>query len=70
MVGKLDLRFYATAVETGYTAREEAELAVRPYNPYNYSSMEEIVDAGGEAVFTVPAVGVAGTARARLLSPV
>lgn len=66
MVGKLDLRFYATAEETGYTAREETELAVRPYNPYIYSSMEEIVDAGGEAVFTVPAVGVAGTARARL----
>lgn len=66
MVGKLDLGISATSEEIGYTAREETELAVRPYNPYIYSSLEEIVDAGGEAEFIVPAAGVTGTARTRL----
>lgn len=66
MVGKLDLTISAEAGEIGYRSKEETELAVRPYNPYIYASIEEIVDTAGEVEFTVPAAGVGGTARARL----
>lgn len=66
MVGTIDIKISALAEKSAYESKDEIELAVRAYNPYIYTSIEEILDIGEEGEFLVPEEGVVGTSTARL----
>ncbi|MFP4016147.1 MAG: alpha-2-macroglobulin family protein [Halanaerobiales bacterium] len=66
MIGKADIIISADAENSDYFTDKKVEMPVRPYNPYIYSSSEQIADSGEVVEFRVPEAGIAGTAAAQL----